>query len=62
MKKVILWLLIVFFSVLIISSMVGGSYEGFQEGAETKAPSPSPTPTSNKLAGKSIKSGPTTRS
>ena len=33
MKKVILWLLIVFFGILILSSLIGGSYEGFQEGA-----------------------------
>jgi len=33
MNKVILWLLIMFFSILILSSLLGGSYEGFQEGA-----------------------------
>jgi len=35
MKKVILWLLAVFFSILILSSLMGSSYEGFQEGATT---------------------------
>ena len=34
MKKVILWLLIVFFGILILSSLIGGSYEGFEEGVQ----------------------------
>lgn len=37
MNKVILWLLIMFFSILILSSLLGGSYEGFQEGAAAAA-------------------------
>ena len=40
MKKVILWLLIVFFGILILSSLIGGSYEGFEEGAGTPVVTP----------------------